>query len=211
MEMAERPAKRARGNYAKLICLNCRERRIKCQLLQDGRIQPSPEPQPPDIACQRCQQQGLECVVRKTTLGRPSQKQKTLLTPASTASADAFRSPSPEAEDLVLLDLENRQSRQDDHAPRIGVRPTSAQLVRGIAKNIDLTSGLLARDPRFGNSVVESRDVRPPSLHQLLNLELVELLDEQYVAYEIQAAFTVVTKTCTAWSGNGCIYRGSHT
>jgi Fungal Zn(2)-Cys(6) binuclear cluster domain len=64
--------RKPRGSYAGLICLRCRARKIKC-VLPDG-VQPSNVPQSDAHSCQRCRQNGFECVVDSTTLGRPSRR-----------------------------------------------------------------------------------------------------------------------------------------
>lgn len=143
---AAQPRKRARGSYAKLICFRCRERRIKCQLVDDGSIIPSSEAQPPEKSCQRCRLQGLECVVRRTTLGRPNQK-KQLRTPSSTETAVESRSPSPDAEDLVFLTLEeqnsSRKTRSHSSAHQL---PSGVRMFGAVNRTFNLTSSLLGRD-----------------------------------------------------------------
>ena len=181
-----RPAKRARGNYAKLICLRCRERRIKCHLPDDGSVIPSSEPQPADRACSRCAEQGLACVVRKTTLGRPNQQKRQYLpTPSSTDSNQVTqrqsRSPSPYAEDLVLLTLNEEHDGlgSEKRTSVLPDQPTSVQMFGAINRTFDLTSALLARDKRFGSSIAELKDVVPAPLEDILNEDLMELLDQQ--------------------------------
>ena len=127
----EKPAKRARGSYAKLICLRCRERRIKCQLPNEQSVQPSPNPQPLEKACERCTQKGLECIVRKTTLGRPSHKHKVLPEIDSSKLLETSRSPSPEADDFVLLRLGNESDNDERGQPVVAAQPTSIQLMGG--------------------------------------------------------------------------------
>lgn len=176
-----RPAKRARGSYAKLICLRCRERRIKCQLADDGSVIPGPDPQPADKACVRCRQQELPCVVRKTTLGRPNQsKKQQLLTPNSIESNQLpSRSPSPSAEDLVLLTLDGGQQAKARRASNLADQPASVQMYGAINRSFDITSGLLARDKRFGSANTELKDLVPKPIDEILTLELAELLDQQ--------------------------------
>ena len=176
-----RPLKRARGSYAKLICLRCRERRIKCQLADDGSVIPGPEPQPPDKACIRCRQQELPCVVRKTTLGRPNQsKKQQLLTPNSTESyQQPSRSPSPAAEDLVLLTLDGAQQPKVRRTSGLADQPVSVQMYGAITRSFDIISGLLARDKRFGGANTELKDLVPKCIDEILTFELVEMLDEQ--------------------------------
>ena len=181
-----RPAKRARGSYAKLICLRCRERRIKCQLADDGSVLPGPEPQPADKACIRCQQQELPCVVRKTTLGRPNQsKKQQLLTPTSTNESyqQPSRSPSPAAEDLVLLTLDQGQGSKPRRSSTLADQPASVQMYGAINRTFDITSGLLARDKRFGSANTELKDLVPKPIDEILSTELAELLDQQSVLF----------------------------
>ena len=64
--MDETANKRRREKYSRLICLGCRSRRIRC-VLPDTSILPSSEPQPISKACQRCSQNGLDCIVDYTT------------------------------------------------------------------------------------------------------------------------------------------------
>lgn len=180
--MSERPAKRARGSYAKLICFRCRERRIKCQLADDGSVVPSSDPQPPDKACQRCSNLGLDCIVRKTTLGRPSTKRPSIPTPPSTGKAhvEDFRSPTPHSEDLLLLGLEEEKSGSVQLAGSlVSERPTSVQLMSAINKTFDLTSSLLGRDRRFGSSVGELREMTPLKIEDVVDEELAGVLDQQ--------------------------------
>ena len=102
-----------------------------------------------------------------------------LPTPLSTNEAEEFKSPSPEAEDLVLLRLDTEVNTQSKRTPKVGVQLNGTSLIGAIDKNFDLTSGLLARDRRFGSAIMESRDAMPVSLHKILDRDLVELLDEQ--------------------------------
>ena len=183
--MSERPTKRARGNYAKLICLRCRERRIKCQIPNDGSVEPSSSPQSPTKACQRCRQHGLECIVRKTTLGRPSQtRQHPLPTPPSTENHEqghdpVSRSPSPQHEDLVLLTLDEDESVPLKRSATVSERPTSVQMISAITKTFDVISGLLARDPRFGSLVADLKEMTPLQFGDVVSEELAHLLDQQ--------------------------------
>jgi hypothetical protein len=70
---ARSQVKQTRGSYARLICSRCRERKIKCKLPPSTLqfIHPSDNPQPPENSCERCMQRGYDCVVQRTTLGRP--------------------------------------------------------------------------------------------------------------------------------------------
>ena len=175
-----RPSKRARGSYAKLICFSCRERRIKCRLPNDA--QPSPSPQPAGHECERCQQHGLECIVRKTTLGRPSQKKRQgPVTPPETDPKvqEESRSPSPDPEDFVLLMLNDRDGDPSRIIALNHERPTNVQLMQAITKTFDLTSALLARDKRFASSVAGLQDTVPVTISELIDEDMAALLDHQ--------------------------------
>lgn len=175
-----RPTKRARGSYSRLICFACRERRIKCILPDDGSIIPSNVPQLAKNSCQRCSQQGLECIVRKTTLGRPNQKQQRLPTPQSSGSnRQQSRSPSPHQEDLVLLALDDQADIDGKRARSEHEQPSGVQMFGAIIRSFNLTSGLLARDERFGSSIAGLKGMSPKPLDQLITLELAELFDHQ--------------------------------
>lgn len=83
-----RPAgsKRPRGKYSSLICLGCRDRRIRCDLPSDVEV-PSPgELQTVQTPCYRCKRLGIPCVIRKTILGRPNLENR-----SSTSSDFPFR------------------------------------------------------------------------------------------------------------------------
>lgn len=62
---------RPRNPYSRLICLGCRERRIRCEL-PSGLELPGPgELRTVETPCYRCKKLGVPCIVRKTVLGRP--------------------------------------------------------------------------------------------------------------------------------------------
>ncbi|RMY44697.1 hypothetical protein D0865_10385 [Hortaea werneckii] len=74
MSMTEPTSKGPRGNYSRFRCLNCRSRKIKCQLPEDYS---SPEASGAGEArCKRCKALDLDCVVERTVLGRPAAKRK---------------------------------------------------------------------------------------------------------------------------------------
>lgn len=179
--------KRARGSYAKFICFNCRERRIKCALPENVTIHPSSEPQPPTTSCRRCQQQGLDCIVRKTTLGRPNQKRQRSSTPPTTGQLDAnvsSRSPSPAVEDFVLLNLDKEAETKTSpdiltpSSTATNIVPTSTQLMEAIGKTFDMTSTLMARDRRFGRLGMGLQDVVPSPIQDVVSQNVATMLDQ---------------------------------
>nr|POE86660.1 hypothetical protein CFP56_46844 [Quercus suber]POE87637.1 hypothetical protein CFP56_30226 [Quercus suber] len=64
--------KRPRDAYSRLICLGCRQRRIRCELPSGVEIPRPGELRPVQTPCYRCKKLGIPCVVRRTVLGRPS-------------------------------------------------------------------------------------------------------------------------------------------
>ncbi|OJD15762.1 hypothetical protein AJ78_04019 [Emergomyces pasteurianus Ep9510] len=73
--MQEQQAERGpRGKYSRLICRGCRSRKIKCVLPHPDEIVPSGVPQAAGKSCERCRNFNLECIVERTSLGRPAAK-----------------------------------------------------------------------------------------------------------------------------------------
>ena len=62
--------KRTRGAYSRRICLECHERRIKCELPDDVAVPDPGELRTASSPCYRCKKLGVPCVVRRTRLGR---------------------------------------------------------------------------------------------------------------------------------------------
>ncbi|KAL2382505.1 hypothetical protein RJZ90_003217 [Blastomyces dermatitidis] len=70
----QRGERRPRGKYSRLICRGCRSRKIKCILPNPSEITPSAIPQAAGKSCERCCNLNLECIVERTSLGRPAAK-----------------------------------------------------------------------------------------------------------------------------------------
>jgi hypothetical protein len=71
LEPRSRSSKRPRGTYSRLICLGCRERRIRCELPNDVEIPAPGEFRTVQTPCYRCKKLEILCIVRSTILGRP--------------------------------------------------------------------------------------------------------------------------------------------
>lgn len=65
------PPKRIREKYSRLICIGCRDRRIRCELPSDVEIPKPGELRTIQTPCHRCKRLGIPCVIRQTILGRP--------------------------------------------------------------------------------------------------------------------------------------------
>ncbi|KAF2118116.1 hypothetical protein BDV96DRAFT_569267 [Lophiotrema nucula] len=77
-------SKRPRGTYSRLICLGCRERRIRCELPSEVEIPEPGELRTVQTPCYRCKRLGVPCIVRQTILGRPGPE-------SSSTTAAGFR------------------------------------------------------------------------------------------------------------------------
>jgi hypothetical protein len=69
-------AKGSRAAYSRLICLGCRERRIRCELPSEVEIPGPGELKTVQTPCYRCKKLNVPCVVRQTLLGRPGHDSK---------------------------------------------------------------------------------------------------------------------------------------
>jgi hypothetical protein len=74
-------SKRQRDKYSRLICLGCRDRRIRCELPSDVDIPKPGELRTCKTPCYRCRRLGVPCVIRQTVLGRPGREIRSI-TPA---------------------------------------------------------------------------------------------------------------------------------
>lgn len=190
--MPEEQPKRARGSYSKLICLQCRKRKIRCILPEDGTIEPSDAPQTPENACQRCRQHGLECIIDRTVLGRPSQKR-------------SIRDEFDENYEHSVLELQHRpanhaaeypQTTHADVEPSLMSNPnenneqpsklSKADLYESFLGPLHLLSALLTRDKTFGSDIVKQITAPRASFDAVFNLidpEVCLEIDKRYVRF----------------------------
>lgn len=177
-----------RGNYARLICLNCRARKIKCNLPTDIPIDASPLPQPPDRACTRCEQRGLDCIVDKTILGRPAQKRRCPGQPKDEDlalvddSPDAEPELDPDVQDFVLSDLRDEVHDIGSHIAAPGkTKPSKHEIFESLMDSTHLFAALMSRDSRFGSRIFGSGFDVDMSVDEtkLVSDGLAALLDEQ--------------------------------
>lgn len=181
--MADSSAKRRREKYSKLICLGCRARRIRC-ILPDTSIHPSPEPQPAERACQRCQQNGLDCVVDFTTLGRPAQKRNRIDRDNSNQQQNnASSEPNDDFEDPLSHDVDgfllSHPESKDDDAPVLKKqRPNKKEVSEAMASAYHLLAALLLRDKHFASSI-GTQPLVTQSVLELVDEGTMALLDSQ--------------------------------
>ena len=182
---SEHPARQPRGSYAKLICLNCRGRKIKCNLPIGACIEPSQHPQPPERSCTRCQQQGLDCIVDNTVLGRPAQKRRRpeklkdeggLTDNRANDGADL----DPDVQDFVLSELIDEVREIDvQDTTHARVKPSKREVFESLMDSTHLFSALMARDMSFGNLCFQPIGEVTADVTKLVDEDLAILLDEQ--------------------------------
>jgi hypothetical protein len=183
----DQPARQPRGSYAKLICLNCRARKIKCNLPTDVQIEPSQHPQPPERACTRCEQQGLDCIVDKTVLGRPAQKRRRPEQQKGEGEDLANEAPGdeedldPGVQDFVLSDLRDEVHDIDVQvtATAARTRPSKREVFESLTDSTHLFSALMARDTSFGSLAFQATENEALDVTKLVDKGLTSVLDEQ--------------------------------
>ncbi|KAK3645683.1 hypothetical protein LTR56_003716 [Elasticomyces elasticus] len=165
-EQQQQPSKprRPREKYSKLICLACRNRRIRCLLPTDLTIAPGPQPQEADKACQRCRQNNLACVVDSTTLGRPGGKRmrtEESLVGGSRASERRDGERRDDDEELLgiaALEVEDFLLSYPEEGSVGGgvvgnVKPTRSEMSEAFLRPYHLFTALLGRDRGFAREL----------------------------------------------------------
>ncbi|OQO06692.1 hypothetical protein B0A48_08479 [Cryoendolithus antarcticus] len=153
-----------RGNYAKLLCLNCRARKIKCVLPDHVTIEPSPQPQTHESSCARCIAQGLECIVDHAILGRPSAKRtRTELGIEHDEPRQMQDEVEPTGDDVVefvLLDVrtEVEAIEQRSRKDQIMSKPSKHEIFSALLDPAHLFASLVARDKDFGQAAFGQGD-----------------------------------------------------
>lgn len=95
-------SKRPRGKYSRLICLGCRERRIRCELPSEVETPDPGELQTVKTPCYRCKRLGVPCIVRQTILGRPGPQS------SSTTGADIRPVRTGDIVSRIIIELPSR-------------------------------------------------------------------------------------------------------
>jgi len=175
--------RRARGHYSSLICIRCRARKIKCFL--PGQVSaPSQSPQPHHLACQRCKQNGFECVVESTVLGRPGasrpERQSDPGRPSNSASGDS------EPSDFGTRGFLISQSYDGVVG---GNRIKAEEVCEAMSSPLRFLSVLLSRHPNFGKDLSNDRIWNGPiSLPQVISPATQDLLESRYVPCSLRTS-----------------------
>ncbi|KAF2166359.1 hypothetical protein M409DRAFT_66803 [Zasmidium cellare ATCC 36951] len=118
-------APRVRGPNSRLICLACRERRIRCELPLDVDIPPQGELRTVQMPCYRCRRLRIPCVVRQTTLGRP--RPKASATSLTTAGDRRSLTTTADGNDVTNTFPTTRTSKQAPLPPPLLYQPQSSE------------------------------------------------------------------------------------
>ena len=184
--MSDTTAKRRREKYSKLICLGCRARRIRC-ILPDIDIVPSSAPQSEDKACQRCRQNGLDCIVDYTTLGRPAQKRNRVVDQVSNQSqvdepSDILQTSNDDFEESITQNIDDfllsHPERTNDGAHVRPTKPSKSEMAEAMTSPTHLLTALLTRDKGFASAIGSQPQVTA-SIMEVIDDRATILLDEQ--------------------------------
>jgi len=185
--------RRARGHYSPLICTRCRARKIKC-LLSASVISPSTAPQTLDQACQRCRQNGFECFVEYTVLGRPGSSR---IGGTSRGIRASQLSRQEDGDGDSALDTRGFLLSQPDDVWVAGNRIRAEEVCEALSSPLRFLSVLLSRHPTFGRNIgLRGTWTRPVKLDQVISLSIQESLESKYVpSHKMKALLT------SGWSG----------
>ena len=172
--------RRARGHYSPLICTRCRARKIKC-ILPTSVTSPSTAPQPLNQACQRCRQNGFECFVEYTVLGRPGSSRV-----AGSSRNDRLSQVPIGADGDGGAELGTREfllSRPYDVGME-GNRIRAEEVCEALSSPLRFLSVLLSRHPTFGRETqLRGSWTGPVELGEAISTSVQESLESKYVPF----------------------------
>ncbi|KAF1967313.1 hypothetical protein BU23DRAFT_559508 [Bimuria novae-zelandiae CBS 107.79] len=155
---------RPRGSYSRLICLGCRERRIRCELPSEAEIPGPGELRTVETPCYRCKKLGIPCVVRQTILGRPRHED-------STGTADLQSTKNGDIVSRIIVELPLRTvARTRPIAVQNGVQDSNTLSNKGTklrcSHNVTFRQGdaLLIHKPQSAETILIIRAL--DTLHQ---------------------------------------------
>ncbi|KAI7562102.1 hypothetical protein KC316_g12808, partial [Hortaea werneckii] len=182
--MTEPTSKGPRGHYSRFRCLNCRSRKIKCQLPEDYS---SPEATGAGEArCKRCESLDLDCVVEKTVLGRPAAKRKRTDAPLD-EEQDGETSLLDSSTDHVVFDPHLNEYllcnvTDDGISSSSAVTPSphnKHEALDTLVSPAHFVAAVLTHDIIFAARIGNASDSGKEDLLDLVSSGLAALLDEQ--------------------------------
>lgn len=142
--------RRARGPYSPLICTRCRARKIKC-FLPLSVTSPSTISQPTDQACRRCRENGFDCIVNQTVLGRPGSSSRysggsgIRLGLGDNVDEDDTQARSADTQQFLLSQPEDEEG--------VGKKIGAAEVCEAMSSPLRFLSVLLSLQPSFGRDL----------------------------------------------------------
>ncbi|KAL4740449.1 hypothetical protein BDV11DRAFT_169065 [Aspergillus similis] len=161
---------KTRGRYARWICRGCRSRKIKCNLpdLHEQDLVPGTLLQSPEKSCERCRTLGLECIIERTTMGRPALKRGK--PPSQTAC-------NPPVTSIVIKDHLVSESNNDRGTTRESQSLDEEKLFRSTVEYQYFFASVLANDRAFGAGIPRSIDPWTTPLVDLMDPDMAMALD----------------------------------
>ncbi|PLB48824.1 hypothetical protein P170DRAFT_407505 [Aspergillus steynii IBT 23096] len=181
-----KPERGARGRYARLLCQGCRSRKIKCNLPDINELGPLGSPQTPEKSCERCRTLGLECVVERSTLGRPSFRR------SESETRKLSYAHSHAAAQKKELDSPVNSQIKDHWAAESTASPGTTQDIRAVADKTVFDSVIeiqnffasaLGKDRIFGATIPRSSSGCMTPLVDLVSQECASSLDKDLAWY----------------------------
>lgn len=167
--------RRARGPYSPLICTRCRARKIKC-FLPLSVTAPSTTSQPNDQACRRCRENGFDCIVNQTVLGRPGSStrvpegSRTIAGPSDNVDEDDTPARSADTRQFLL----SRPVDEEGVGKKIG----AAEVCEAMSSPLRFLSVLLSHQPSFGRDLSQKEAWNGPiSLGEVISAATQDSLE----------------------------------
>ncbi|KAK2744745.1 hypothetical protein FQN55_006501 [Onygenales sp. PD_40] len=195
MNKHQRAERGPRGQYARLICSGCRSRKIKCWLPNPkGPISVLGAPQPAEEACERCRNLNLECIVERTSLGRPpakrtrrtdSQANSNYLSASATIELDSSLNDGSSSSTPSSMEIKGYlfSETADDslifqNDATMSKTPGKQDIFRSMLEPGFFVSSILVNDLVFGSCIPHATSRWNMSLPGLVSNELAILLDD---------------------------------
>lgn len=187
MSMTEPISRGPRGNYSRFRCLNCRSRKIKCQLPEEYSSREASGAG--EVRCKRCKALDLDCVVERTVLGRPAAKRKRTDAPVDDQEEDGEMSLLDSSTDQVVFDPHLNEYllcnvTDDGISSTSAVTPslhTKHEALDTLVSPAHFVAAVLTHDTIFAAHIGNASDSGKEDLLELVSSGLAALLDEQYV------------------------------
>lgn len=194
MMQNQRSERKPRGRYARLICRACRSRKIKCNLSNIDELGPLGSPQTLEKSCERCRSLNLECIVERTTLGRPAAKRhrnersRGRRTSPSQSSPDSRENEiSASFAPLEIKDHLPSESIDDLEITGNSQIPGEQRLFQSTIEFQYFFASVLARDQIFGSAIPKSISGWSTPLPELVSHDMAMAFDKQYVRHLFSA------------------------